>query len=244
MPTTHYIYKYDLPSITPKLQSIDLNPTVAISGTTGEVRLTFPDAISVSDKANLDTFMFDQGYVYVRTETPAPPDVVVNTGVMQKTTNPDGTIVEVAAEIPRSPAQFSELAQSGRVSRTGGDLSVVSTTFAALGAGFSRDFKLTASAKLWLMLHAYGRAPATDTLRLSIFVDAVNLAGGGGLSMLEDGQAGSLSISALTDVLAPGVHTIEVRGRVTGGTGTVFANGASTPLLLSGMVLEGDAPSL
>lgn len=169
----------------------------------------------------------------------------MTTQLVERIDRGDNSFEERPVEVARTPTQFGELARSARLVRTAGDILVVSTTFAALGSGIGRDFRLDAAAKLWISIHAYGRAPAIpNVLRLTLFLDGANAAGAGGFSMLENAQAGSLSISLLSDVLAAGLHNIELRGKVTGGTGTLFANGASAPLILSAMLLEGEAPAV
>jgi len=133
-----------------------------------------------------------------------------------------------------------QVGRTRRLTKADGDVTVSSTTFAAV-AGMSGTINIAKSAKLLILVNAYGRASALQAIRLSIFVNGSNLAGAGGLSVVEGANAGSLSISGLTDLLSPGAYTVELRARVTGGSGTLFASTASGVLVATVMLIGEDA---
>ncbi len=67
----------------------------------------------------------------------------------------------------------------------------------------------------------------------------VNVAGAGGLSVIEGLTRAGLNMSGITGLLNPGTHTFSLAAKVSMGSGTVFASLASTPLAMTLVVVEG-----
>lgn len=166
----------------------------------------------------------------------------MSTKLIEVITRANGVVEYRPVSIVRPPLVLDNLVKSRRIDRVAGDLAVSDTTFASDLTGFSGSFNLASASKLWIAAHVIGKAASnSDKLSLTLFLDGINIAGGGGLSHTETNKPSNLGFTFLSDVLAAGVHTFALRAKVGTLPGTLYASGANAPMALSTLVLEGEA---
>jgi len=122
--------------------------------------------------------------------------------------------------------------KSDKASRTSGDLTTTSTTLVD-ATGMSITL-ITGARRCLVVVNATGANSSAERVILDLEIDGVAQGQTYGLAQisLAATETGNLSFAFLTDVLAAGSHTIKLRWRVTGGTGTLNANTSTGPLVM------------
>ena len=138
-------------------------------------------------------------------------------------------------------ARSKGIGKTKTLKRVSGNLTATNTAWTVL-PGMSATFTPETDMKVQMLVSAFGRVTGGETLRLTVFIDGSNAGASGGISATRDAQIGNLGFSVLTpSVLTAGVpHTIDLRARVTGGSGTIYASGSDVPLIVSLMAIYGN----
>lgn len=148
------------------------------------------------------------------------------------------TASAVVAAHDATPPVYAEVGPIKQLLKTNGDVTVTATTFTEI-AETSKSIVLEGPARVQVMVQAYGTPPSGGDLRLTIFRNGVNLAGAGGVSVVEGLTKGCLNATGTSGLLAAGTHTFSLAAKVSTGFGTVFASLASIPLEMTLVVVEG-----
>lgn len=165
--------------------------------------------------------------------------VGADTRLYEKTVRPDGYVELKPVDVTRSPEALSGIGRTKILTKMDANVSVTNTAWVVI-PGMSVTFNAGGGERIVIMVNVYGNAPAGGQVRLSIFLDDANIVGNGGLSGTDATTISCLNIAGITGVLDAGQHTIELKTKVSSGTGTILAK-ANThlPLIMTLMSLEG-----
>lgn len=165
---------------------------------------------------------------------------VADTRLYEKTIRPDGYVELKPVDVTRSPKTLSGIGRTKILTKMDDNVSVTNTAWEVI-SGMSVTFNADGGERILILVNVYGNAPSGGQIRLSLFLDDDNIVGNGGLSGTDATAISCLNIAGITAVLDPGQHTIDLRTKVSNGTGTILAK-ASThlPLIMTLMSIAGE----
>lgn len=124
----------------------------------------------------------------------------------------------------------SAVANVGRATYTGGDKTTTSTTFADVDASLS--VTLTTGARRCLVgVVAVGKNSTSQQTIVDIDLDGSRLGGTFGLAFCSSLNS-PLGFTYMTAALSAASHTFKLQWRVDGGTGTLYGNTTTAPIVL------------
>jgi hypothetical protein len=150
----------------------------------------------------------------------------------------DGLVRTEAVSVQRLPEAIDVVGTPSSIAKADGDVSVTATGFVLID-GSVLEITLPTPMRVLFSVIAYGKAAANEDMRLTVFLNQFNVGGDGGLSITECEHCGCLNFVVITDELPTGLHRFDLRAKVSGGTGTIYASLAKVPLTMGAVCLKG-----
>ena len=134
------------------------------------------------------------------------------------------------------------IGKSKILKKVNGNVSVTDTDWTIISP-ISLDFNARGGEKVIISLIASSKVTAGETLVFSFFLDGVNLVSTTSGALVANASEDIVPVTATfitDDPFEAGAHTLDLRAKVTGGTGTIYASQTTAPLVVTLIEVQGD----